>query len=133
MRRYKKTQDLGPSVAGASVTGFSVVTPRYSNRLSYDELIDRESALGRTLFGPVPEGHRREFFEQKRNVWVWYEGWHDVTGALQEMTVRYEVRPEGVFKKMAGRNYEQVVGAELENFRTAARRYLQLVKTELYC
>ena len=34
----------------------------YSNRLSYQELLNAESALGRTLFGPIPDGHQREFF-----------------------------------------------------------------------
>lgn len=131
MRRHKR--GLGAKVDGVGASKFGMRAPRYTSRLSYDELIDCESALGRTLFGPIPEGHRREFFEQKRNVWVWYEGWRDAAGALKEMTVRYEVRPEGVFKKIAGRNYERLGGAELENFRVAAKNYLQLVKTRFYC
>ena len=31
----------------------------YSNRLSYEDLVNAESELGRTLFGPIPVGHRR--------------------------------------------------------------------------
>ena len=105
----------------------------YSNRLSYEDLINAESALGRTLFGPIPAGHQREFFEHKKNVWIWHEGWVHEVGQEQGVTIRYEVRPEGVFKKANGGNYQKVEGAELNNFRTAARSYLNLVKSKLYC
>lgn len=105
----------------------------YSNKLSYDELINAESALGRTIFGPIPDGHQREFFAHKKNVWIWHESWTDKFGALQEMTIRYEVRPTGVFKRTPGKSsYEKIEGAELENFRRAAHSYLQLIKTKLY-
>ncbi len=105
----------------------------YSNRLSEGDLINAESALGRTLFGPIPAGHEREFFVAKKNVWIWYESWPDMAGEIQEMTIRYEVRPEGVFKRANAGAYEKVEGAELENFRQAARSYLTLVKSKLYC
>ena len=105
----------------------------YSNKLSYEDLINAESALGRTIFGPVPTGHQREFFKNRDNVWIWHEDWVDPFGIPQDMTIRYEVRPAGVYKKVAGQNYEKLEGAELENFRNAAKRYLELVKTKLYC
>ncbi|MBQ3453160.1 hypothetical protein IJG28_03150 [Candidatus Saccharibacteria bacterium] len=105
----------------------------YSNKFSYEDLVNAESALGRTLFGPVPEGHRREFFESRRNVWIWYESSVNNLGQIEEMTVRYEVRPTGVFKKPAGGAYQKITGAELDNFRLAAKNYLNLVKTKLYC
>ena len=105
----------------------------YSNKIGLDELINAESALGRTLFGPIPEGHQREFFASKRNVWFWYESWVDAAGVAQEMTVRYEVRPTGVYKRVADGRYSKIEGAELNNFRKAARSYLDLVKTKLYC
>lgn len=106
--------------------------PRYSNRISYEELVNLESLWGGTLFGPIPAGHRRQFFEHKKNVWIWYEGWLDHAGKFQEITIRYEVRPAGVFKRVAGQKYEKIAGAELENFRTAAKNYLALLKTKLY-
>ncbi len=105
----------------------------YSNKLNLGDLINAESALGRTLFGPIPAGHEREFFAAKRNVWIWYESWSDMTGAVQEMTIRYEVRPAGVFKRTNAGAYEKVEGMELDNFRQAARSYLTLVKSKLYC
>ena len=106
---------------------------RYSNKLSVEDLINAESALGRTLFGPIPAGHQREFFESKKHVWIWHENWTDQFGALQEMTIRYEVHPTGVYKKSKGGSYKKIEGAELTNFRKAAKMYLDLVKTKLYC
>ena len=105
---------------------------RYSNRLSYNDLMDLESTWGRTIFGPIPVGHRREFFEHKKNVWIWYESWLDQNKMPQEMIIRYEVRPAGVFKRVGGQKYEKLTGSELDNFRTAAKNYLKLIKTKLY-
>ncbi|MBQ3440787.1 hypothetical protein IJG27_00530 [Candidatus Saccharibacteria bacterium] len=105
---------------------------RYSNRLSYDDLMDLESKWGGTIFGPIPAGHRREFFEHKKNVWIWYESWRDTAGVPQELIIRYEVRPAGVFKRVCGQKYEKLTGSELDNFRTAAKNYLQIIKTKLY-
>lgn len=105
----------------------------YTNKLSYNDLINAESALGRTLFGPIPAGHQREFFAARKNVWIWHESWEDQAGVLQDMTIRYEVRPTGVFKRAGQGNYEKIEGDELDNFRRAARSYLNLVKTKLYC
>lgn len=105
---------------------------RYSNGFSYDDLVNLESKWGSTLFGPVPEGHRREFFKHRENVWIWYEGWTDPSGTMQEMTIRYEVRPAGVFKRANGDKYKKLSEEELNNFRIAAKNYLALVKTKIY-
>lgn len=107
-------------------------TEHYSNKLTYDELVNAESKYGRTLFGPIPTGHQREFFEHRKNVWIWYESWTDKNGAPLNQTIRYEVRPAGVFKKITGQNYQKIEGKELDNFRSAAKMYLKLVKSNLY-
>ena len=106
---------------------------RVKNGFTYDELINAESELGRTLFGPVPLGHRREFFASRPNVWIWHESFVNQLGKREEITIRYEVRPTGVYKKPVGGAYEKIEGEELANFRRAARGYLELVKTKLYC
>ncbi len=97
-----------------------------------EELISAESEFGRTIFGPIPQGHQREFFEHKKNVWIWYEGWPDELGNIHGITIRYEVKPEGVFKKIAGNPYIKLEGEELNNFRNAAKSYLDLIKANLY-
>ena len=87
------------------------------------EQINAESALGRTLFGDVVPGHQREFFMHKKNVWIWHE---------DGMTIRYEVRANGVFKKVNDSGYRKVTGEELAHFRAAASAYLKLVKSRIY-
>ncbi len=88
------------------------------------DLINAESALGRTLFGEVQKGHSREFFCLKKNVWLWYE---------DGLTIRYEVRENGVYKQVGRENdYHKVTGEELENFRNATKAYLRLVKSHIY-
>lgn len=104
----------------------------YSTQLSVEDLINAESEVGRTLFGPIPYGHQREFFESKKNVWIWHESWKDNLGYINNMTVRYEVRPTGVFKKINRGDYKKIEGSELDNFRDAARTYLNLVKEKIY-
>lgn len=105
----------------------------YSNKLSYNDLINAESEFGRTIFGPIPKGRRREFFEAKKNVWIWHESYLNASGVMEEMTIRYEVRPAGVYKKAGKSGYRKIDGDELNNFRKAAKSYLELVKTKLYC
>jgi len=107
-------------------------TIHYKSSL-YDDLLSAESELGRTLFGPIPTGHQREFFKHRGNVWIWHESWLDSAGLEQGITIRYEVRPDGVYKKVPGVPYEKLVGGELANFRLAARSYFDLVKNRLYC
>ena len=87
------------------------------------DLINAESALGRTLFGDVIPGHQREFFMHKKNVWIWHE---------DGQTIRYEVRQNGVYKKVDESGYHKVAGEELDHFRTAANAYLKLVKSRIY-
>ena len=115
--------------------GFGLNEPQtrfYSNKLTYNDLINAESELGRTLFGPIPAGHQREFFESKKNVWIWHESYFDNHGHPHGTTIRYEVRPNGVFKSPDGADYIKIEGLELNNFRQAAAAYLNLIKTKLY-
>lgn len=105
---------------------------RFHRRPTRAELINAESRLGSTLFGSIPAGHRREFFHDRENVWIWYEGWTEASRESHQMTVRYEVRPTGVYKKLSAGKYVMLEGSELENFRRAAHAYLQLIKRNLY-
>lgn len=104
----------------------------FRHRPTRAELINAESSLGRTLFGSIPAGHRREFFHDRENVWIWYERWTEANRESRQITVRYEVRPTGVYKKLAAGKYVVLEGAELENFRRAAHAYLYLIKRNLY-
>ncbi len=88
------------------------------------DLINAESALGRSIFGEIKKGHSREFFCLKKNVWLWYE---------DGLMIRYEVRENGVYKQVGkNTNYQRVTGDELQNFRNATKAYLKLIKTRIY-
>ncbi len=129
------------SLKDAIKLGFSPITDlwmksdasRPVGQMTYDDLLNAESEIGRTLFGPIPYGHQREFFESKKNVWIWHENWLDEAGAQRGITIRYEVRPTGVYKKSNGEKYVLLEGDELENFVTAVRTYYDLAKHRLYC
>lgn len=100
--------------------------------MTRDDLINAESRLGSTIFGPVPAGHRREFFHDQASIWIWFESWHDEADRPHQLTVRYEVRTSGVYKKVSAGAYFKLAGDELENFRRATHTYLHLVKKYLY-
>lgn len=132
----EQAKQASPVTTGRGVAGPEKNANRsagvFSRRPSRAELINAESSLGRTLFGPIPTGHRREFFHDRGNVWIWHEGWAEPGREPHQMTIRYEVRPTGVFKKLSAGSYVALEGIELENFRRAAHAYLYLIKRNLY-
>lgn len=105
---------------------------RATSKPSRADLINAESQLGSTIFGPIPAGHRREFFHDRENVWIWHEDWQDENQHPCQFTVRYEVRNSGIYKKVATGKYLKLEGDELTNFRKATYSYLCLVKKYLY-
>lgn len=100
-------------------------------KLTEADLINAESSLGGTIFGPIPNGHRREFFRFKSNTWIFHESWQK-DGKKMETTITYQVKENGVFKSPLGMTYTQIKGAELDNFVAATREYLKLIKAKLY-
>jgi len=97
----------------------------------YRNLIRHEARLGGDVFGPIPAGHRREFFCLDERTWVWHEEWTDASGKHQVQTTRYDVRPTGIFKAQ-GALYQPVTHPEAVRLHEAARRYRDKVKHELY-
>ena len=122
-----------PHIVNIVTPGAKAIGPRTGWReLTHADLINAESRLGSTIFGPIPAGHRREFFHDQENIWIWFESWHDETGRPHQLTVRYEVRTSGVYKKISAGAYFKLAGDELENFRRATHAYLGLIKKYLY-
>lgn len=97
----------------------------------YRKLIRHEAQIGGTLFGPVPNGGRREFFCLDEHTWVWHEEWTDKNGQHQAATTRYDLRPNGILKSQNGQ-YKPLTQAEAINLRNAALMYRNKVNTELY-
>ena len=100
-------------------------------KITEADLVNAESSLGGTIFGKIPEGHRREFFRFKPNVWIFHEAWTE-KGKYLETTITYEVTKYGVYKSPLGQEYTKIKGAELGNFRAAAKEYLKIIKQKLY-
>ncbi|MBQ6130095.1 hypothetical protein IJI72_00115 [Candidatus Saccharibacteria bacterium] len=119
------------SLGAFKKSGRKSLSPRVRALKTLDDQINAESELGRTIFGPVPAGHQREFFEHKKNLWIWHEAWTEF-GELKTVTIRYEVHPSGVYKIINNSISAKLTGAELDNFRRATKKYLELIKTNLY-
>lgn len=97
------------------------------------DLIEMESVIGGKLFGPIPAGHRRDFFCLDENTWVWHEEWIDeATGKKRTSTTRYEIHENGVLKAQDGVNYRFIEGEELENLTLAIHMYYEEVMSQIY-
>lgn len=108
------------------------VTFSMRTRPSERELIQRESEIGGHLFGAVPKGHHRQFFNLDRDTWVWYEEWADEKGKKQRMTTRYEIHENGILKVQEGAPYYYIEGVELTNLVSAIRTYYEEVSRQVY-
>ncbi len=105
---------------------------RRPKHLTERELITLESQVGSKLFGPIPAGHRREFFCFDEKTWIWHEEWLDDKKKPVTSTVRYEINEHGVLKVQEGARYNYLEGDELRNFGTAIRMYVDQVAREVY-
>lgn len=100
--------------------------------LTERQLLTLESEIGAALFGPIPSGHRREFFCLDATTWIWHEEWLDAKRKLQTATTRYEIQDHGVLKANDGARYAYLEGDELRNFGIAIRMYYEQVAREVY-
>ena len=105
---------------------------RSLKKLTERELIELEAEIGGTLFGPIPAGHRREFFCLDEHTWVWHEEWVDQQGQRQVSSTRYEVHANGILKAQDGKVYKFIEGEELQNLAVAIRLYYEAVARGIY-
>jgi hypothetical protein len=112
----------------------SIKMPKMSlfGKPSRRQLIQRESEIGGKLFGPVPLGHHRQFFNLDQHTWVWYEEWTDEQGVPQSTTTRYEMHENGILKVQEGTPYYFIDGQELVNLVSAMGAYYERVMREIY-
>lgn len=109
----------------------SVLNP-FRMRPTLRQLVQKESELGGGLFGQVPLGHHRQFFNLDANTWVWYEEWTDADGVVQSTTTRYEIHEKGILKVQDGSPYYYLDKEELSNLVTAIQMYYERVTREIY-
>lgn len=104
---------------------------KLQGKVTRRELIQRESVIGGSLFGAIPEGHHRQFFNLDRTVWVWYEEWIE-NGKQESRTTRYEVHENGILKVQDGAPYYYIEGHELDNLLMAIKQYYEHVARDVY-
>ena len=130
MSVLSKTLEL---LTGKPSTKSSSKTSRPLKHMTERSLIELESQIGSQLFGPIPAGHRRDFFCLDKNTWVWHEEWIDTaTGKKAASTTRYEVHANGILKAQDGLNYRFIEGEELDNLTLAISLYYEQVMRGIY-
>lgn len=107
-------------------------TERPLKKLTERELIELEAEIGGALFGPIPAGHRREFFCLDEHTWVWHEEWVDEHKQRQVVSTRYEIHDNGILKAQDGRVYKFIEGDELRNLVLVIRLYYEAVARGIY-
>ena len=107
-------------------------TRRPLKKFTERELIQLESQIGATLFGPLPPRTQRSFFNLDENTWIWYEETERDNAPKQRTTIRYEIKDKGILKVQEGSRYSYLEGQELENFYVATTQYYERVAREVY-
>lgn len=101
-------------------------------KMTERDLVDLESSLGATIFGEVPNGYTRKFFNVDKDTWIWHEEWIDGNKNLSETTIRYEILKNKVIKIEPGPRYTEISGRELDNFIQAVNQYNSLIINKIY-
>lgn len=115
------------------ITGEDQLPAVNFKQLTVRDLIRRESQIGAELFGPIPKGHRREFFCLDEHTWIWHEEWtNPETKQKQVITTRYEIRDNGILKVQDAQPYQAVEGEELKNLIMAIQLYYEQVVRGIY-
>lgn len=94
---------------------------------TYRAILREAAKIGGQIFGPVPDGVRREFFCLDEHTWIWHEEWTDANSMHQVRTTRYDVRPHGIFKAQDGQPYQPISRQEAVHLYRAVDAYNQAV------
>lgn len=116
----------------ALLTGTPASSSRPLRKLTERELIELEAEIGGQLFGPIPAGHRREFFCLDEHTWIWHEEGVDANGQQRVSSTRYEIHDNGILKAQDGKVYKFLEGEELRNLTLAIRLYYEAVARGIY-
>lgn len=130
---FKKALALVVGDSQATETSLAMPKKHLFRKFTERELLQLESEIGGKLFGPLPAGHRREFFCLDKDTWIWYEQGKDpATGKVTESTTRYEIHDNGILKVQEGARYSFIEGAELDNLVLATQLYYEQVARNIY-
>ncbi len=111
---------------------FSSNNPEERKRDITNDLMHRESVIGREIFGPVPTNViTREFFCLDERTWVWFEEWTD-NGERLQRTTKYTIREDDIVKSVNNSDYVSVSDTEARHLHKAIKLYIQRVSSEIY-
>jgi hypothetical protein len=105
---------------------------RTSRRNLKKQLIQKESEIGRTLFGKIPEGHQRDFYVYDERTVIWNEAWVDANNKKHFVRTRYELYPKKIVKAQDGRAPEFLSRDEAVRLVEALRVYKEQVTKKIY-
>jgi hypothetical protein len=108
------------------------ISPRSAEQRRADiqrQLIREEAKIGGELFGPVPNGHTRQFFCLDERTWVWHEEWLE-HGQRRVVTTRYDMRPNAIVKSQDGQPHRLITKQEAQHLHSAIKLYKR--KTDLH-
>jgi len=104
------------------------------------KLRSQESQIGASIFGDFkPNEVRREFFYDKRiadrDSWFFHQVVVDEKSEQIEVTLHYEVHPNGILRVSSDPNTknEFISKKELNDFITSTNIYHELVMSQMYC
>lgn len=114
------------------LTGSPAASKQEIKKLTVRQLVELEAEIGGALFGPIPAGHRREFFCLDEHTWIWHEEWVDDRNQRHVTSTRYEIHDNGILKAQDGKVYKFLEGEELRNLTLAIRLYYEAVARGIY-
>ncbi|HET6924528.1 MAG TPA: hypothetical protein VFH39_01710 [Candidatus Saccharimonadales bacterium] len=99
---------------------------------AHRSLLHYGARVGGDVFGPIPKGHRREFFCLDERTWVWHEEWTDpTTKQYHVVTTRYDVQPQAILKSQGSNSYQKLSPEDARNFYQAVKLYGERFGREL--
>lgn len=130
----RRTLDI---IFGRQVTDYLMgAIPQVSGAHQYSkierDIIAREAAVGASVLGPIPAGHQRQFFCLDSHTWIWNEQWINSEGKQCMYNVQYDVRPDGILKRVNNSSPIKLGDQELQNFDQAITRYYHEVSSKVY-
>jgi hypothetical protein len=105
---------------------------RTTRRKLKRQLLAKESAIGKALFGSVPKGHRRDFYVLDAQTIIWNEAWRDNRNKERMTRTRYEIYPNKIVKAQDGQPPRFISKEEATQLLTAMRWYRYLVGKNIY-
>jgi len=110
----------------------TLVSNSFKKRLSLERQIIRfESDLNKDIFGPIPKGHKRDFFCLEQNTWIWHEQFKSKDNQKHSIMTKYILRNNGkIIKSHNGSAYKLVQKKESINLLNAIILYTNRVQPE---